>query len=64
MEAAGSGGTKIGRVFKKMGTLCPFEIATYGKCLVRASDVVEKNVCQQEFEALKRCFRKARAAKV
>ena len=50
----------IGKTFKRMSTVCPLEIATYGKCLARMSDAVDKNVCAKEFEALKACFRKAR----
>ena len=58
MESAG--GSRIGRTFKRMSTLCPLEIASYGKCLASVSDAVDKNICAKEFEALKACFRKAR----
>ena len=54
-------GTRVGRAFKVMGQICPTAIAAYGKCLVAHAESVEKNVCAKEFEALKNCFRKARA---
>jgi hypothetical protein len=55
---------KIGVVFKNMLVSCPAEISTYATCITRASDGgVDKDVCAREFQALKKCFGRARVVK-
>mgnify|MGYP006077986429 CR=1 FL=1 len=56
-------GTKIGRIFKGMGSSCPGELAAYGQCVIKNAEAIEKDVCSKEFEKLKKCFRKIRAKK-
>ena len=56
-------GTKIGRSFKAMKNTCPLEMGLYSKCVLAHSgtDSLEKNACSKEFEALKKCFRRAKS---
>lgn len=64
MEASGAGGgTRVGRVFKTMRKLCPLEIAAFGKCLIAKEEVLDKGVCEKEFQLMKQCFNRARAAR-
>ena len=62
MDTGATGGTRIGRVFKACRKLCPLEIAAYGKCLIAKEDVLDKGVCEKEFQSLKKCFQRARAS--
>jgi hypothetical protein len=34
------------------------QIAAYGRCAAMHADEIEKGVCEKEFAALKKCFRK------
>jgi hypothetical protein len=60
MEA---GGTRLGKVLKTMKSTCSVQLAAYGACVVAKAEVLDKGVCQKEFEALKACFRRVRATK-
>lgn len=53
-------GTRIGRVFKTMTGTCPAELALYSKCVLQHTETLEKGACSKEFEALRKCFGKAR----
>lgn len=46
-----------------MGGKCPLEIAAYGKCVMSMAEVIDKGVCQKEFDALRSCFNKTRGLK-
>lgn len=57
--------TRISIIFKNMLTTCPGELSTYGKCLSKNADEksIDKDVCINEFQLLKTCFKKARIKK-
>ena len=56
-------GSKIGRVFRTMTGTCPLELSLYSKCVLSHTETLEKGACSKEFEALKKCFRKAKGGK-
>jgi hypothetical protein len=57
--------SRISSTFKNMITLCPGEISSYGKCLSKNADEnsIDKDVCKNEFQLLKSCFKKSRMKK-
>jgi hypothetical protein len=58
-----SGGTRLSQVFKRVKGSCGVQLAAYGACVVAKEEVLDKGVCQKEFEALKACFRRVRVTK-
>jgi len=57
-------GGRAGKAFRRMkSTLCPIQIADYGRCMVLKESEIEKDSCRKEFEALRKCFMQAKKAK-
>ena len=52
--------TQIGKIFKGMSTSCTMEMTNYSKCVLGCveRDMLDKDVCSKEFDALRKCFRK------
>jgi len=50
------------RVFTQMKQTCPDRIKAYASCirLAEEQDMLQRHVCQEEFAAVKECFREAR----
>ncbi len=56
--------SRINKAFTSMKTCCPAEITSYSFCITACKeDSIEKNQCQKEFDALKKCFRTVRLRK-
>jgi hypothetical protein len=58
--------TKLGRAFASMLTGCPDTVAAYAACLEASSadGDVRQGACQQQFAAMKECFRRTAVAAV
>ena len=39
-------------------TTCSLEVATYGACIKQGLPDIQRGMCEKQFMALKKCFRK------